>query len=44
VEALIPSTLVRFDAIPKPFDFVVDRVDRVCRACAAFARPPDPAS
>jgi hypothetical protein len=42
VEALIPSTLVRFDGIAKPFEFIVDRVDRVCSGCAAFARPPDP--
>lgn len=41
-EALIPSTLVRFDGIAEPFEFIVDRVDRVCSSCAAFGRPPDP--
>jgi hypothetical protein len=40
VEALIPGALVRFDGIAAPFEVVVDRVDRVCPACAVFARPP----
>jgi hypothetical protein len=41
VEALIPSTLVRFDGIAEPFEVIVDRVERVCSGCAAFAQPPD---
>jgi hypothetical protein len=39
VEAAIPSTMVRFDGIPEPFEFPVSRIDRVCGGCAAFASP-----